>query len=1025
MPDGEIAFERFLDEMALLVDALVGRLDVLERESDGDAFLASLHDVVRLATAVTDLAVAFEVTDIATLSEALSQAASSGIDFGAPSPVALLGARDTLSYLQWRLREIRVAGSISMLDQHALSVTQALVAALVSGVPGHDGASSLTVLDDGSLNELSPDVREMIRSFATVELRPRDEEVDERLLGEPARSLGHEFELWTNIYSNMDGGDRLIEMKRIFVSETESDLQDLSELIASYRREPESRGQLPAMTRIAHKIKGSAATIGFPEFAQLAMYFERAIFAFQRSGGVSGDLVALTLGRFLELFDICLASAAALEPPNPVVVEEAQQLYDAAAQSENSTPQTVDAIFAVGVADRVNSTRVTDSRQPAGHETLLQVDSARLDALMVHLSALAVNRGALSASRARVSHAQSDMATAIDRLHEKSAHIVDAYPLASKSLPSVSVPSYVDIDRSEANLRQDVSGLSGQLRDSWRDIAVERYTEVDTALRALTEVVADMETLSATLSSALVQMDQLIEAQEIVLSNIQQDATRMRLAPLADLTPRLEVLASYLASAFGKQLRFTIEGEMTEIDRSLMRALTEPLSQLVRNAIVHGIETPEERLAAGKPQSGKVWIHAYYAGSEVVIEVGDDGRGVNSHALIARAISNGVLDVEKARAISPEAAMHLMFQPGVSTLDRAGAQAGSGIGLDEVATLIRALKGDIVVAESSDQGTVFRIRAPMTLTVLPTLEVALGEHVFTMPFSSVVATFTDVARTLHHTPQDQSNGSLQGVSRNLTTYRLTLPNEMPSLLTDGSHAKVSQLAGTEIQAYSLAECLGVASDEPPSAAVVVERHDWHVALLVNGFGAMRETMVRPLPSYLKRKLIRGVTIRSEDGAMALLIDTGELVDQLLAGAIAPPPPTPILAIRPLPVARVLIVDDSVTIRRTLDQMLTSAGFATALARDGYEALEMMEDELPRVVILDVEMPRLNGYELLGIMRGSPKYAQTRVAMLTSRAGAKHEQHARELGADEYLVKPCPQDTLISAVRRLLMDSESS
>ncbi len=202
---------------------------------------------------------------------------------------------------------------------------------------------------------------------------------------------------------------------------------------------------------------------------------------------------------------------------------------------------------------------------------------------------------------------------------------------------------------------------------------------------------------------------------------------------------------------------------------------------------------------------------------------------------------------------------------------------------------------------------------------------------------------------------------------------------------------------------------------------MVKRRDQYVAVLVDAFGAMRETMVRPLPAYLKRKLIRGVTIRSEDGAMALLIDISELVDQLLAGVVTPPHPALTHVSRPAPVARVLIVDDSVTIRRTLDQMLTGAGFLTALARDGYEALEMMEAEIPRVVILDVEMPRLSGYELLGVMRSSPKYARTRVAMLTSRAGAKHEQQARSLGADEYLVKPCPQDTLISVVSRLLIE----
>jgi chemosensory pili system protein ChpA (sensor histidine kinase/response regulator) len=311
----------------------------------------------------------------------------------------------------------------------------------------------------------------------------------------------------------------------------------------------------------------------------------------------------------------------------------------------------------------------------------------------------------------------------------------------------------------------------------------------------------------------------------------------------------------------------------------------------------------------------------------------------------------------------------------------------------------------------------------MSLTVLPTVELTAGGHVFTAPFSTVALSLSDVAGRLRQVDSAPDGNDVS--ERKPLAWRLAMPLaselEPPELALRAP--QVSEEA--EIVAFSLAESLGLMSEEPPSAAIVVERRGQQVALLVDAIGAMRDTMVRPLPSYLKRRLIRGVTIRSEDGAMALLVDTGELVDQRLAGVAAPLHGARARAPLSAPVARVLIVDDSVTIRRTLDQMLTGAGFSTALARDGYEALELMEAELPRVVILDVEMPRLSGYELLGVMRSAPRYRQTRVVMLTSRAGADHERRARELGADEYLVKPCPQDTLISVVRRLFLDSEPS
>lgn len=1013
-------FGRFLEEMVSLIEAVTGRLSALDTTSDGEAFRKPLNDALRYVSAMRELAVAFDVTDVASLSNAISRAVDSEMRDGAPLPVTLLGVRDALSYLRWRLAAMRRDGVVTPLDQKSLALVQSLEATIATGIAAREATPSFGESDptEGNLSALSPEEQAMMRSFATAELRPRDAELDVRALNEVGRA-------------HVDGYLDIIpvEMKRLFVSETESDLQELSELIASFGRKAD-RSLLPAMARIIHKIKGTAATVGFPVYTEVAVCFERAVIAFQHGEAASGDRNSVTLARFLELFDVCQAAAAMLTSPDRVIVADAQRLYDSAIQSTDSSPLTLDTAPTVGAAahlsaTRNNAARNADSYEPSGRDTLLQVDSARLDALMIQLSGLAVNRGSLAATHVNVTRAHVDMAVAIERLHEKSAHIVDAYPLSGQSLMPAHAASGHGTVR-EHHVAPATDGLlSGQLRETWSDVELERSAELDTALRALTEVVADMEALSASLSGALMRMGQVIEAQEIVIANIQQDATRMRLARLAELAPRLEVLASHLAPAVGKRARFSIEGEMTEIDRSLMRALAEPLNQLVRNAIVHGIEPPEERRAAGKAEVGTVWIHAYYAGADVVIEVGDDGRGVNSHALVARAISEGTLDVDHARAMSDDAALNLMFQLGVSTLDRSGALAGSGIGLDEVATLIRGLKGDITVASSSSQGTVFRIRVPMTLTVLPTLELSAGEQLFTAPFSSVAASLTNVTgrlRKAHVADWEDGQGA---ATHKPSEWRLTVPAESVAHTSTRAAPGGSLSVDIDVLAFSLAECLGLAPNGPEGAAVIIERRGQYVAFLVDSIGAMRETMVRPLPSYLKRQVIRGVTIRAEDGAMALLIDTGELVEQRLAGAATPPHRARAHRPSPQSVARVLIVDDSLTIRRTLDQMLAGAGFSTALACDGYEALEMMEAELPRVVILDVEMPRLSGYELLSVMRSSQKYHQARVVMLTSRAGAKHEQYARELGADEYLVKPCPQDTLISVVRRLLMDSEQS
>jgi chemotaxis protein histidine kinase CheA/CheY-like chemotaxis protein len=924
-------------------------------------------------------------------------------------------------YLHWRYTAMRRADSIPSLDASAHALFHTLEMTLLGAATGVDDLGHPLADSDDGLSAFPPDEREMMRNFANAELRTRDADIDAHQLSEAAAAMACEYARRIGTTPELDGGYQLGDTWQDFVKETEADLQQLSGAIVGMGRDPSSvSSQLRVVKRIAHKIKGTAPTIGLPEITQLASYLEWTAHAYQRRQFVSPDDMALTLGRFLELFDVALVATEAGEAPGSELVDAARRLYDSAAGMTSGEGAASESAIAPDRDHHVSVGRGTDPEHPGAREFLLQVESARLDRLMAHLSGLTVNRGAIASAHARVLSTQSDMASAIARLHEKSADIVDAYQLFGASPLNMSGSAMSKAEPTWIRELRGATGMAGQSRDTRNATVPESLNETDIALRFLTEAVADVETLGASLSGLIVQVDQLIEAQDIVISNIQHEATRMRLTPLADLAPRLEVGAKYLASTLGKRVEFSIKGEMTELDHSLIGALADPLKQLVRNAITHGIELPEQRLEAGKPEVGSVWVYAYYAGPEVVIEVGDDGQGINEHALIMRAISAGLIDVNEGRAMPREEALRLVFRPGFSMLEQPGALAGGGVGLDEVATAVRDLKGEITVSRSSDQGAVFQIRVPVTLTTLPALEVAVGERIFTVPASAGIWSIANVGSHLRRVALEQASGASADSANALTAYRLMLRDALISTF-EGSGADFPH--DSEIPAYALAECLGVSSAQAPDAAIIVHRDGKHIALLADGIGTVRETMVRPLPSYLRRKLIRGVTIRAENGAAAMMVDIGALADQLLSGRISRAQPTFQRVESKRLVERVLIVDDSVTIRRALDQVLKGAGFATALAGDGYEALELMESETPRVIILDIEMPRLNGYELLKIMRGSPQYAKVRVVALTSRAGEQHERLARELGADEYLVKPCPHDTLINTVKRLFTDSE--
>ncbi|HEX2350616.1 MAG TPA: response regulator, partial [Ktedonobacterales bacterium] len=668
----------------------------------------------------------------------------------------------------------------------------------------------------------------------------------------------------------------------------------------------------------------------------------------------------------------------------------------------------------------------TEADGAAQRELVLRIEKHSLDLLMNQLSALAANRGAVTRNRSEIARAQAEMQAAIARLREKSAQIADAHPLtlgAADGSGQFAIPD--TLDGPPGDVAAPAASPSGALRASWSNLQLEQYTEMDTALRAMAEVVADVTANYGMLNNLLNQLGQLTETQETLSRDIQDDAMSIRLARLVEIIPRLRYTVSAAAASMGRQVAFDAQGARIEIDRLLLEELEHPLIHLALNAVAHGIEPPEEREERGKPPQGRVWINAYNLGSDVVIEVGDDGRGVNPYQLVGAAIGAQLISSEDARTLSQEQALSFMFHHRVTTIPQNAAShdramAGHGVGLADVARAIHQLRGSISLHSERDKGTVFQVRVPVSLSTAPVLEVSAEGQVFALPFSMV-----DYSAMIE--PSKLKLVESPGRHGELREWQLTLtpPASADADLLDPT-ADVSAPVSVELRAYALAETLGFQQDASAlRRAVIVQLHGQQVALLVEsvGEGDVRVATVRPLPQHLRRRVVRGAIVRPEDGQVALLIDPLEALAQRVTGAQIMLRPTPSRAEPRAAAPCVLIVDDSVTIRRTLEQTLNQAGFKTSQARDGIEALERMEIELPRVVILDVEMPRLSGFELLAIMRDSPQYAQTRVVMLTSRAADRHREAALATGADAYLVKPCPQEILVETIRRLLTESE--
>ncbi|HZC08065.1 MAG TPA: response regulator [Ktedonobacterales bacterium] len=1058
MNDNDV-FSRFLHEMRGLLSAVESHCaDALREPVAGDRRMSALREVARLAQATAALARTFDIDDLHMLAAALADAATAAQDRPDAEPFALRGmpgARDTLAYMRWRVERLAVAPFeaatasdlllAERLRRTVLMVDGADSAARIPHVPvSPDGPDDLDApfsdTDERTLAELA-----LVESFASANVRARDPEADARLLAHLAEASGRVAEPIGNTGvplfggSTIDDDDVAPEFKRGFVKETPDDLRQLGHLIMAFEGQPNDLRTLEKITFVAHKIKGGAGTMGFVGLAHMAKLLERATTQAAQDPAISGSPAFLPgLGRFLGLLEQGLAAADQFEEPPTATLHDAQRLYDALTRSPDDSEAEQRSLPPMSQeGKRVGgSQRSADQVDDEDHEPVLRVQAGKLDTLMNLLSALAANRGAIARNRGEITRAQTETRATLERLREKSAQLTDAHPLTYDNLlaraQAVGPSRHVNPARMGTPMNM-VSGpltTSGALRSSWNSLQLEQYTEVDSALRGLAEVVEDVTANHSALNQLLDQLAQLTEAQEALARDIQDEAMNIRLARFAEFAPLLALSARAAAADLGKQIDVTFEGESVEIDRLLLQQLEQPLIQLVRNAVAHGIETPAERIEQGKPTRGNVWIHVSAVGAEFTIEVGDDGHGVNPDLLISAAIDAARITSEDAHHLSEEQAMSFMFQLGVTTLPKTisgyvGAMAGSGVGLADVVNTIHRLKGSITIRSDLGKGTTFQIHAPISLSVAPVLEVTAAGQVFALPFAMVE--YTSIVQPEHLRDvwpmQRQTEGGLR-------EWRVPADALAP-LSADG--APLDEIADSatarlvDTPAYALAELLGFEQDVAALRRMVVIRlRGQSVGLIVEavGLGDVREATVRQLPRPLQRRVVRGVIVRPEDGQVALLVDPQEALAERLTGSeIALRPAGSAAHARPVG-PQVLIVDDSVTIRRTLEQTLTQAGFQTSQARDGYEAVEIMQQVLPRVIVLDIEMPGLSGFDVLEIMRTSPQYQQVRIVMLTSRAADVHREHALAKGADAYLVKPCPQETIVETIRRLLTDSES-
>ena len=804
------------------------------------------------------------------------------------------------------------------------------------------------------------------------------------------------------------------DLLETFLEEAEEHLQAISAALRALTLDAADRAALLTVRRSVHTLKGAAGLVGFGDLARIAHRMEDLLDLLAEGGQApSADDLSLLFRTTDALEDLAaqgtpagLAELAARYDERMPGAPDPQPLRLAPAPAPESGLGSGRLADFLGLAEREEggAEAAEDALGESGFEPAreapesaaatvgpsLRVPLERLDDVVRLASELVVHRSVFERHVADLARRVDEMNASHERLRRLAGRLEADYEVRALAGLAVGAGAGASAGPPGASLPSGFDALE-----------FDRYTEFHLLSRELAETASDLSAVGVELTSSLVDFDGDLTRLGRLSSDVQNRLMRLRMVPLSQLSSRLHRAVRVTAEQEGKQVDLKIEGEGVELDKTVLEELADPLLHLLRNAVAHGIEPAALRRATAKPARGLVRVQAAYEGTQVTVRVSDDGAGMDPQGLIAAAVAAGHLSEADGAATSDEQAIELAFLPGLSTAGALSEVAGRGVGLDVVRAGVRRAKGVVSVRSNPGRGTTFAIRLPISLAVVRVLMVRACGESFAMPLSAV-AQILRIERS--------------GVERLGREPVLHLDGRVYPFLHLGRRLGLS----------------GAAEEHPQVPVLILALGDRRAALAVDQVGQAREVVTKPLGPLLRRVPgISGATL-SGDGEVVLIVNPNEVVgEESAAGfpaeipdASGDLPRTGGQATRAL---EVLVVDDSLSVRRVLGNLLKSAGWNAVPARDGLEALEILEgaERPPDAILLDIEMPRMDGYELTATLRGMPAFAQVPIVILTSRAGEKHRQRAFDLGASDYLVKPYEDSTLLAVVRRLVGEARAT
>ncbi|HET8551959.1 MAG TPA: Hpt domain-containing protein [Gammaproteobacteria bacterium] len=529
----------------------------------------------------------------------------------------------------------------------------------------------------------------------------------------------------------------------------------------------------------------------------------------------------------------------------------------------------------------------------------------------------------------------------------------------------------------------------GGERGEFDPLELDRYSQLQQLSRSLMESVGDLVSIQGLLSNQAREAETLLLQQSRVTTELQDGLMRARMVPFSNHAQRLRRVVRQAAQESHKHAELKLSGAEGEMDRQVLERVLAPLEHMLRNAVVHGIETPPERERLGKPVTGQITIGLHRESSEVVIDIIDDGSGLDLDAIREQAVARGLITADAQ--LSENDIMQFIFETGFSTAREVTLSAGRGVGMDVVASEVRQLGGTLAIDSVAGAGTKFTLRLPFTLAITQALMVTAGEETFAIP----LPTIDGITRI----PGRDLNRFFAGELQEFTYGGRTWPLQ-----------HLSALLG-----FSPPPAEGGRVTYP---VLLVRSGDQVGAIVAESMQGSREVVVKSIgPQLASIRGLSGATILG-DGSILLILDPAALMRRLQGSeAVATVVEQPVAEVDARKL--VMVVDDSITVRRVTQRLLERHGMRVTTAKDGVDALTQLQDTTPDIMLLDIEMPRMDGYELAANIRNDARLRELPIIMITSRTGDKHRSRAMEIGVNDYLGKPYQEDELLKHIQQLI------